>query len=83
MKENKSSRTKTKTKDKGQPKGSFINSRFLKSDPLYKCQSVSIYREADKLFTFREYPRVKRIETECARLLLGNLQLGLHVIDAS
>jgi hypothetical protein len=26
---------------------------------------------------------VKQIKTEYARLLLGNLQLGLHVIDAS
>jgi monoamine oxidase len=30
MKENKSSRTKTKTQDKGQPKSSFLNSRILK-----------------------------------------------------
>jgi hypothetical protein len=44
---------------------------------------VSFYREADELFTFREHPRVKRIKTECARLFLRNLQLGLHVIDAS
>jgi hypothetical protein len=44
---------------------------------------VSFYREANELFTFREYPRVKRIKTECARLFPGNLQLGLHVIGAS
>jgi hypothetical protein len=30
MKGNKSSRTKTKTQDKGQPKGSFLHSRILK-----------------------------------------------------
>jgi hypothetical protein len=53
MKENKSSRTKTKkTQDKGHPKGLFSTVDFSKADPLYKCRSVSFYREADGLFTF-------------------------------
>jgi hypothetical protein len=56
---------------------------FLKVDPLYMRLSVSFYREADGLFTFREHPRVKRIKVECARLSSGNLQLSLHVIGAS
>jgi hypothetical protein len=83
MRENKSSRTKTKTQDEGQPKALFSTADFSKVDPLYKCRSVSFYREAGGLFTFREHPRVKRIKTECARLSSGNLQLGLHVIGAS
>jgi hypothetical protein len=49
---------------------------FLKIDPLYKCRSVSFYREVGRLFSYRDYLRVKRIETECARLILGSLQLG-------
>jgi hypothetical protein len=83
MKGNKSSRTKTKTQNKGQPKALFLTVDFSKVDPLYKCRSVSFYREVDGLFTFREHPCVKRIKTECARLSSGNLQLGLHVIGAS
>jgi hypothetical protein len=63
-------------------KSSFSTVNFSKGDPLYKCRSVSFYREASELFTYRDYPRVKQIETECARLILGSLQLGLHVIDA-
>jgi hypothetical protein len=55
---------------------------FSKVDPLYERRSVSFYREASGIFTYRDYPRVKRIETECNRLILGNLQLGLHVIGA-
>jgi hypothetical protein len=53
MKENKSSRTKTKTQNQGQPKALFSTVDFSKVDPLYKCRSVSFYREVDKLFTFR------------------------------
>jgi hypothetical protein len=83
MKRNESSRTETRIKHKGQPKALYTAVDFSKADPFYKCRSVSFYREANGLFTFREYPRVKRIKTECARLFLGNLQLGLHVIDAS
>jgi hypothetical protein len=63
-------------------KDTFSTVNFLKVDPLYKCRSVSFYREASRLFTYRDYPRVKRIETEYARLILGSLQLGLHVIRA-
>jgi hypothetical protein len=74
---------KPKCKAKGQTKASFSTVDFSKVDPLYKCRSVSFYREAGGLFTFREHPRVKRIKTECARLSSGNLQLGLHVIGAS
>jgi hypothetical protein len=55
---------------------------FSKVDPLYMRRSVSFYREAGGLFSFREHPCVKRIKTECARLSSGNLQLGLHVIGA-
>jgi hypothetical protein len=55
---------------------------FSKVDPLYKCRSISFYREAGGLFTYWDYPRVKRIKTECARLISGSLQLGLHVIGA-
>jgi hypothetical protein len=83
MRENQSSRTRTNTQDKRQPKVLFSTVDFSKADPLYKCRSVSFYREAGGLFTFREHPRVKRIKTECARLSSGNLQLGLHVIGAS
>jgi hypothetical protein len=61
---------------------SFSTVNFSKVDPLHKCRSVSFYREASGLFTFREYPHVKRIKTECARLFLGSLQLGLHIIGA-
>jgi hypothetical protein len=74
---------KAKMQNKGQPKAPFSTVDFSKVDPLYKCRSVSFYREAGGLFTFREHPRVKRINTECARLSSGNLQLGLHVIGAS
>jgi hypothetical protein len=34
---------------------------FSKVDPHYKCRSVSFYRETSGLFTYRDYPRVKRI----------------------
>jgi hypothetical protein len=61
---------------------SFSTVNFSKVDPLHKCRSVSFYREASGLFTFRECPHVKRIKTECARLFLGSLQLGLHIIGA-
>jgi hypothetical protein len=83
IREDESSRTKTKTQDESQPKAIYSTVDFSKVDPLYMCRSVSFYREADGLFTFREHPRVKRIKTECARLSSGNLQLGLHVIGAS
>jgi hypothetical protein len=79
MRGNKSSRTKTRILNRGQPKTLYSTIDFSKVDPLYKCRSVSFYREANGLFTFQEYPHVKRIKTECARLFLGNLQLGLHV----
>jgi hypothetical protein len=55
---------------------------FSKADPLYKCRSVSFYREASGLFTYRDCPRVKWIKIECTRLFLGSLQLGLLVIGA-
>jgi hypothetical protein len=83
MRGNKSSRTKIRIQNKGQQKALYSTVDFSKDDPLYKCRSSPFYREANRLFTFREYPRVKRIKTECARLSLGNLQLGLHVIGAS
>jgi hypothetical protein len=83
MRCNKSSRTKTRTQNQRQPKVPFSTVDFSKVDPLYKCRTVSFYREASGLFTFRGCPRMKRIETEDARLFLGGLQLGLHVIGAS
>jgi hypothetical protein len=83
IREDKSSRTKTKTQDGRQPKALYSTVDFSKVDPLYMRRSVSFYREAGGLFTFREHPRVKRIKTECARLSSGNLQLGPHVIGAS
>jgi hypothetical protein len=46
---------------------------FSKAYPLYKCQSASFYRETNGLFTYRDRPRVKRIELECTRLILGHL----------
>jgi hypothetical protein len=52
MREDESSRTKTKTQDKGQSKALFSIVDFSKVDPLYKCRSVSFYREAGGLFTF-------------------------------
>jgi hypothetical protein len=64
-------------------KNSFSTVNFSKVDPLYKCRSASFYREMNELFTYRDYPRVKWINTECARLILGGLHLGLHVIGAS
>jgi hypothetical protein len=73
MRRNESSRTETRIKHKGQPKALYATVDFSKVDPLYKCRSVTFYREADGLFTFQEYPHVKQIKTECARLLLGNL----------
>jgi hypothetical protein len=73
------SKPKLKHKQK-KTKSSFSTVNFSKVDPLYKCRSVSFYREASELFTYRDYPRVKWIETECARLILGSLQLSLHVI---
>jgi hypothetical protein len=83
MRGNKSWRTKTRILNRRQPKALYSTVYFSKVDPVYKCQSFSFYREANGLFTFREYPHVKRIKTECARLFLGDLQLGLHVIGAS
>jgi hypothetical protein len=83
MKCNKSSRTRTRTQNKRLPKVPSSTVDFSKVDPLYKCWSVSFYREASGLFTFRGCPRMKRIETEYARLFLGGLQLGLHVIGTS
>jgi hypothetical protein len=74
---------KPKMLNEGQTKASFSIVDFSKADTLYKCRSVSFYKEAGGLFTFREHPHVKRIKTECARLSSGNLQLGLHVIGAS
>jgi hypothetical protein len=50
---------KTKMLNEGQTKASFSTEDFSKADPLYKCRSVSFYREAGGLFTFREHPRVK------------------------
>jgi hypothetical protein len=61
---------------------SFLTVNFLKVNPLYKCRSVSFYRGGERTFTYRECPRVKRIKTECARLILGNIQLGLHITSA-
>jgi hypothetical protein len=52
---------KPKLKTKDNQKALFSTVEFWKDDPLYKCRSVSFYREADGLFTFRGYPRVKRI----------------------
>jgi hypothetical protein len=49
MKGNKSSRIKTKTQNRGQPKALFSIVDFSKVDPLYKCRSVSFYREAGGL----------------------------------
>jgi hypothetical protein len=63
-------------------KNSFSIVNFSKVDPLYKCRSVSFYREKNGLFTYRDCPHVKRIKTECARLISGGLQLGLHIIGA-
>jgi hypothetical protein len=62
MRGNKSSRTKTRILNRGQPKALYSTVDFSKVDPLYKCRSVSFYKEANKLFTFREYPHVKRIK---------------------
>jgi hypothetical protein len=67
---------------KKKTKSSFSTVNFSKVDLLYKCQSVSLYREASRLFTYRDYPHVKWIKTECARIILGSLQLGLHVIGS-
>jgi hypothetical protein len=63
------SKPKFKHKQK-KTKTSFPTVIFSKVHPLYKCRSVSFYREASRLFTYRDYPRVKRIKTECARLIL-------------
>jgi hypothetical protein len=78
---NNNQKPKLKHKQK-KTESSFSIVNFSKVDPLYKCRSVSFYMEASRLFTCREYPRVKQIKTGCARLILGSLQLGLHVIDA-
>jgi hypothetical protein len=83
MKCNESSRTKTRTQNQRQPKVPFSTVDFSKVDPLYKCRSVSFYREASGLFTFWGCPRMNRIETEDARIFLGGLQWGLHVIGSS
>jgi hypothetical protein len=58
IREDKSSRTKTKTQDGRQPKALYSTVDFSKVDPLYMRRSVSFYREAGGLFTFRA-PRVK------------------------
>jgi hypothetical protein len=52
MKCNKISRTKASTQNKRQPKVPFSTVDFSKVDPLYKCRSVSFYREASGLFIF-------------------------------
>jgi hypothetical protein len=44
-------KTKTQTELKRKPKLSFSTVNFLKVDLLYKCRSVSFYREASRLFT--------------------------------
>jgi hypothetical protein len=50
MKENLSSRTKTKTQDKEQPKALFSTIYFSKADPLYKRRSSPfIGRQTDFL----------------------------------
>jgi hypothetical protein len=54
-------------------KSSFSTVNFSKAGPFYKCRSVSFYSEASRLFTYRNYPRVKRINRECARLIFGSL----------
>jgi hypothetical protein len=83
MKENKSSRTKTKTQDKGQPKALFSTVDFSKAVPFYKCRSSPfIGRRTDFLHSENTLVR-NGSKTEYARLYLGNLQLGLHVIGAS
>jgi hypothetical protein len=81
-KETKDPRTKTQTNAKEEDQKLFLNREFLKSLSFYKCRSTSFYREMNELFTYRDCPRVKRIDTKCARLILEGLQLGLHVIDA-
>jgi hypothetical protein len=68
---------------KKRTQNSFSTVNFSKTGPLYKCRSASFYRETNRLFTHWDCPRVKRIDTECARLILGCLQLGLHVIGTS
>jgi hypothetical protein len=75
----KNQKPKLKHKQK-KTKSPFSIVNFSKVDPLYKCRSISFYREASGLFKCQEYPCVKRIKTGCARLILGSLQLGLHVI---
>jgi hypothetical protein len=39
IRENKSSRTKTRIQNKGQPKALYLTVYFSKADPLYKCSS--------------------------------------------
>jgi hypothetical protein len=63
MKEDQSSRTKTRTRNKRIAKSSLLNSRFLKRRSPLQVSFVSFYREVDGLFTFREHPRVKWIES--------------------
>jgi hypothetical protein len=59
MMENESSRTKTKTQDKGQPKSSFLNSRILKRRSPLQVSFVSFYREANRLFYIPRTPLCK------------------------
>jgi hypothetical protein len=53
-----------------------LNSEILKSrSPLQVPvgRSASFYRETKELFTYRDYPHVKRMEQGFTRLFLGNL----------
>jgi hypothetical protein len=52
MKSKESSRTKTRTQNEGQPKVLFSTVDFSNNDSVYKCRSVSFYREASGVFTF-------------------------------
>jgi hypothetical protein len=74
---------KPKHKTKDNQKALFSTVEFWKDDPLYKCRSSPFIGRRTDFFTFQEHPCVKRIKTECARLFLGSLQSGLHVIGAS
>jgi hypothetical protein len=69
----KTRRLKLRRMHKWKTKSSFSTVNFSKADPLCKCWSASFYRETNKIFAYRDYPHVKRINIECARLILGSL----------
>jgi hypothetical protein len=62
---------KPRCKAKGQTKASFSTVDFSKVDPLYKCWSVSFYREAGGLFYISRTPSCKTNQNRMCQAIFG------------